>query len=167
MKLVKNKLISITHLSDYIRMCLISNYGGCWLDSTTLLTKELPDFQKDLEMFGLWHPKSNFLGFLYRESFNSWMFFANKNQPCITKMKELFEKYYRMFDINIHYFMMDMLYKHILKKYPQYCNFIASVYNKNGNEYGFYKLSYKRRRNVTVEQAKKLLYKDNPMKNIK
>ena len=167
LKLVKNKLITITQLSDYMRMSLVSKYGGCWLDSTVLLTKELPNFQKDLEKIGLWHPKSNFLRFLSKDSFNGWMFFANKNQPCIVKMKQLFERYYRMFDINIHYFVIDMLYKHILKKHPQYCNFVTLIHCNEGYKYGFYKLSYKRRRNVTVEQAKKLLLKDNPMKNNK
>jgi hypothetical protein len=39
---VEKKIISITHLSDLIRVSLLSDHGGLWLDATMLLTAPLP-----------------------------------------------------------------------------------------------------------------------------
>ena len=35
-------IISLTHLSDYIRVALLSNYGGLWLDATVYVNSPLP-----------------------------------------------------------------------------------------------------------------------------
>lgn len=42
---VKSGVISLTHLSDLVRMSLLSEYGGYWIDSTVLLSRPLPDYQ--------------------------------------------------------------------------------------------------------------------------
>ena len=39
---VERKIISLTHLSDLIRVSLLSEYGGLWLDATVYLTSPLP-----------------------------------------------------------------------------------------------------------------------------
>ena len=36
------KTKSFTHLSDYIRLALLSEYGGFWIDSTIYVTRPLP-----------------------------------------------------------------------------------------------------------------------------
>lgn len=36
LKKFENGYISITHLSDIIRVLLLYNYGGLWIDSTVL-----------------------------------------------------------------------------------------------------------------------------------
>ena len=40
---VKSGVITLTHLSDIIRMYLLSHYGGMWIDSTVLVTRAIPD----------------------------------------------------------------------------------------------------------------------------
>lgn len=40
---VEKKLITLTHLSDIIRMALLAEHGGMWLDSTLYVTKDIPD----------------------------------------------------------------------------------------------------------------------------
>ena len=40
--------ITLTHLSDILRMNLLRRYGGLWLDATILLTAPLPDFNAPL-----------------------------------------------------------------------------------------------------------------------
>jgi len=47
---VNNGIISLTHLSDIVRVSILSEKGGLWLDATILVTKPLPDF-KDIKYY--------------------------------------------------------------------------------------------------------------------
>ena len=40
---VEKKFITLTHLSDIIRMAVLAEHGGMWLDSTLYVTKDIPD----------------------------------------------------------------------------------------------------------------------------
>ena len=40
---LKNGIISLTHLSDLIRVMLLSKFGGLWLDATIYVTRKLPN----------------------------------------------------------------------------------------------------------------------------
>ena len=53
--LVKLEVISKTQFSDLLRLNLLYNQGGIWLDSTYLLTGELPDYINDLYFFTVRH----------------------------------------------------------------------------------------------------------------
>lgn len=50
---VEKKIISLTHLSDIIRMACIADNGGIWLDSTVYVTKNIPDELLTNEFFSL------------------------------------------------------------------------------------------------------------------
>lgn len=39
---VESKKISMAQYSDIIRMCLLAEYGGLWIDSTVLVTQLIP-----------------------------------------------------------------------------------------------------------------------------
>ena len=43
LKRFNNKQISAAHFTDYIRVLLLKNYGGVWLDATQYMTRELPE----------------------------------------------------------------------------------------------------------------------------
>jgi hypothetical protein len=59
LKKVERKKLSLTHLSDIIRMCLLYEHGGLWLDSTVLLTKPLPPLPEICSHLGFWTPKDD------------------------------------------------------------------------------------------------------------
>ena len=42
-KKLESGMITITHLSDILRMGLLYKYGGLWLDATILVTKKIPE----------------------------------------------------------------------------------------------------------------------------
>ncbi len=42
-KKVDQGMITLTHLSDILRMYLLYNYGGLWLDATIFVTEKIPD----------------------------------------------------------------------------------------------------------------------------
>ena len=43
--------ISNTHFSDLIRLNLLNQYGGTWIDSTCLQTEKIPDYIKNSNLF--------------------------------------------------------------------------------------------------------------------
>jgi hypothetical protein len=44
-------MISTTHLSDIIRMELLSVYGGCWVDATIFCSESVPEYILDNDLF--------------------------------------------------------------------------------------------------------------------
>jgi hypothetical protein len=56
---VSASAISVTHLSDIMRMCLLYENGGMWLDATILLTGPLPEVPEVSRKLGFWTPKDN------------------------------------------------------------------------------------------------------------
>lgn len=44
-------IISRTHFSDVLRLALLNEYGGIWIDATTLLTGELPSYITNTPLF--------------------------------------------------------------------------------------------------------------------
>ncbi len=47
----KKGIISNTHLSDILRLELLINHGGLWLDATTFITGEIPEYIYDNDLF--------------------------------------------------------------------------------------------------------------------
>lgn len=45
------KVIKSAHMSDIIRTYLLAKYGGVWIDATVLLSKDLPNYVTDSELF--------------------------------------------------------------------------------------------------------------------
>ena len=44
-------LLSLIHISDMLRTCLLLQYGGYWLDATCLLTSSFPEVIDKSEYF--------------------------------------------------------------------------------------------------------------------
>lgn len=54
-KMFKDEVISKTQFSDLLRLNLLYNRGGVWLDSTYLMTGELPEYVSELHFFTIRH----------------------------------------------------------------------------------------------------------------
>lgn len=53
--LVKNGNITLTLFSDYVRLSLLADYGGLWLDSTIFLSKNIDDLLANKTFFSIRH----------------------------------------------------------------------------------------------------------------
>jgi len=120
---IKLKSLSCTSWSDALRMCLLSLYGGCWLDATVFLTDNFPSrywefpfflYQRDVEerrkeywenVFALYFGwgrgfKVNILNsILFSKSNNEWVrSYTNVLLNILVREKEL------------HYFMSQILF---------------------------------------------------------
>lgn len=84
----KKGIISNTHFSDIIRINLLNEYGGIWIDSTVLLTGPIPAYIKEANLFFFQGPE------LANVIANNWFIGAKPHNEIIFLLKELLHEYW-------------------------------------------------------------------------
>jgi hypothetical protein len=117
MKKAERKIISFTHLSDIIRMSLLYEHGGLWLDSTVLLTKPLPPLPPICSHLGFWTGKDD--GEILTSCFGAknwivredkWLTFclySSKLNILPDFVRSMFFAYFKKTNVLIDYFLFD------------------------------------------------------------
>lgn len=117
--------ISRTHFSDIVRVNLLEQYGGLWLDSTILVTEPLEKYKHFWKMpyftQKFYQEKSLYNHYFTNPSFGRWATFilgsAILHNPFFVYMKDFYNEYWRDFDEIIDYvlmdYMMDIAYENI------------------------------------------------------
>lgn len=100
---VEKKIISLTHLSDIIRMACIADNGGIWLDSTIYVTKNIPDELLTNDFFSLSTKED-----CHYVSMCKWCGFAIGGRSIVFDfMKDLFYTHWHKYDSFIDFFFID------------------------------------------------------------
>ena len=151
-------IITNTHFSDILRIYLLSRNGGIWIDSTVLLTGEIPLDIKNADFFVFQKLKPGRDGASLFVS--SWFMSSCKSNPIIQLTKELLETYWRKENslcdyFLLHYFACNEL-QTVYQDIPQYTNstphilffnlykpFDLDIYNSICSQTSIHKLSYK------------------------
>lgn len=116
-------IISYAHFSDILRIELLIEHGGIWLDATTYLTAPLPDYITDSDFF-VYHD-----GLFDKETVNmgSWLIRSKANNILLNETQNLLLKYWKNEDYLCHYFLFHMffrtvtdIYEHEWQKMPYY-----------------------------------------------
>lgn len=107
--------ISRTHFSDLLRLELLINYGGIWVDSTVLCTGREQNFlHEPLFIFqGTWRNNPAHLG-------SSWLIVAQKGNPILRTTRDLIYEYWREHDSldgKAFYFLFYLMFKLSAQKY--------------------------------------------------
>lgn len=100
--------IGLAHLADYVRVALLAQYGGLWLDSTIFVTQEIPE---DYFRIPLFTCKSIRRDSRFISKFE-WVTFCLggwKNQIFYQFLKEAFECYWKNTGTAIDYLFFDYL----------------------------------------------------------
>lgn len=99
--------ITLTHLSDILRMLLLKAYGGIWMDCTVLLPcKHMNDFIYPSEIFWSCHH----LPIYYNISRGGWTGFflaCGKGNLLPAFISDMFLKYWQSHDKLIEYLLID------------------------------------------------------------
>jgi len=118
-KKVNKKKYSLAFFSDILRMCLLYEHGGLWLDLTVLLTKPIQPFPEICNHLGFWVPKDNgeiiascfgAKNWIVRE--NRWVsfcIFSTKNNILPEYVRALFFAWVKKYNILIDYFTVDYM----------------------------------------------------------
>ncbi|MBQ9788341.1 MAG: hypothetical protein IJW31_01900 [Lentisphaeria bacterium] len=161
--LLEQKRISIAIFSDILRLYLLKNYGGTWIDSTLYFTDRIPQEIFDSEFFVLQkNPETDAFG----DKMSCYFIRAKKNNYFTRLILNTLEKYWAENSYLIHYFMFEHVVSMLseandnLKEYWEkmyfmstdklgllrrrlYADFDEVEYNAIKNEVFLHKLSYK------------------------
>ena len=127
------KKINFAHFTDIIRLALLINYGGVWIDATILLTDYLPQeyfemdyfmFQRDdslsLEEKKDWEDYDDFY-FSWNDEMkvrvlNS-VIFAKKNNEVLKVLLDMLLIFWKHNDLAPNYFFFQVLYTELIENY--------------------------------------------------
>lgn len=114
--LVSSGKMPVALFSDILRMYLLTQYGGVWIDSTILLTDKIPQeiidssfcvVRKDPE-------KDN-----QENKMSCYFIRADKNSPNLNAIKRTLENYWAENDFMINYFMFEHISTMLSDKTPE------------------------------------------------
>lgn len=98
----KQGKISNTQLSDIIRVCLLAQNGGMWIDSTVLLTAPLPDKIRQADFFAF-HAN-------YHLKNNSWLLSSRRSDLLMVNMRSLMLAYWKAENRQLNYFLYHLFF---------------------------------------------------------
>lgn len=177
-KLNRN-MITITHFSDLLRVSLLDEYGGLWVDASLYLSGEISYDIFKKEFFT--RKITNYVGENVAQGrWSAYLFGGAPNCILFSFLREVFLKYWENNNILINYFFIDfsieIAYKNIseIKKLidnnapnnPQ-IHELALKLNDTYNEEAlkeitkdtiFHKLTYKKEFNLFTKDNKKTFY---------
>lgn len=125
---------SKTFFSDLLRLCLLTAYGGVWIDATVLLTKPLPDrffkydyfmFQRDDNETDKKYWENAFAAYWgWDKSFkvrclNS-VFFAQKGCSLVVGLTNMLLHVWKECEAIPYYFFFQILYQEVIQIKPDY-----------------------------------------------
>lgn len=93
------------HFADIIRMNILAQHGGLWLDSTVLVTNPIPETIFNADFFSIKTPEIG-----YYVSRCRWAVFAlacKPNNIILSKVSEAFTRYLLSTDLFVDYFLFD------------------------------------------------------------
>lgn len=125
----KSGVIGNAHFSDILRLQLLIEHGGLWLDATTMLTGVMPDYilQSDLFVF---HN-----GWMDEEMINvaNWFIYSKvSSNPLLIQSRDLLIEYWRRYNYAKNYFIFHMLFRIVTKVNIQLWNAVP-YYNQIDN----------------------------------
>lgn len=111
-------IISKVHFADLLRVELLFNHGGTWLDGTVFCSGE--PFQKyvlDSELFMYQILKPGLDGHSIAAS--SWLMSSHSGNPIIGLTRALLHEYWRRYNYAVDYFILHNFIQMSIHAYPQ------------------------------------------------
>lgn len=111
-------IITKTHFSDLLRLELLINYGGTWLDATVLCTGgSIPEYILDSDLFLFQLLKPGLDG--HSTSISSWLMTSCTNHPILLLTRALLYKYWSENNYLIDYFLIHKFFQLAIEAYPE------------------------------------------------
>lgn len=109
--------ITAAHLSDIIRLGLLSTYGGFWIDATMLLAKPIPENIFEYELYSM---KSEPVDYYVSDCrWAGFCFYMQKNSLFAQLANEILLRYWEKEIWLIDYFMIDYIFDLLYRKVPE------------------------------------------------
>jgi mannosyltransferase OCH1-like enzyme len=147
-KKYKDGIISATQFSDLLRILLLINYGGIWMDATVLLTKNIPPVLLETDFFVF---QTSLLHFDLQPC-SSWFIIARRNHPVLLKMFAVLAAYWKKNNYLINYFIFHVTVQLVI------------TYDHEANEL-WHRMYYKNNSDPHLLQKKLFDTMDMPMRD--
>lgn len=108
-KMLEDGIISKTQFSDLLRLNLLFNQGGIWLDSTYLMTGVLPEYISELHFFTIRHGMSK----EYPMSKGLWTGSALGTADHSDEIKlfiDVYDRYFQKHQVLVDYLLIDYIF---------------------------------------------------------
>jgi len=172
----ENKKMGFAHFTDIIRLALLYNYGGVWIDATILLTDYLPQeyFEMDYFMFQRDDNLENKKDWEdYDDFYFSWnnemkvrvlnsIIFAKKNNEIIKTLLDMLLIFWEHNDLVPNYFFFQVLYTELIENYykKKQCKIVSDTLTHELIRVWFDKFSQEKLDEITKRNnVHKLTYK--------
>lgn len=180
---VREGVISLTHYSDIVRVSLLAEYGGIWIDSTCFVSREVPSEVKNMAFYSSKTINERPLPLWSNSRWCSWsMGSTYKAYPLFVFLKEMLYHYWAEEDsLIIDYLFLDALIEIGFKENPEIyedmnslpennlqrnvlwglmnCRFDENEYRKLTSDTWLFKLSYKTSLKEETENGRYTYYK--------
>lgn len=114
---IKSGIITRTHLSDLMRIELLTTYGGTWIDATVFCSGgDVPHYLLDSDLFMYQALKPALSGHPTRIS--SWFMTANTNSDILNLTKKLLYTYWKINSAMVTYFLLHDFIELAIEVYP-------------------------------------------------
>ena len=108
MSKLDRKQITLTHFSDILRMALLSEYGGIWMDATLFMVEKFP---KDMENYTIYSIKHNKFSDYHvcKGKWSGFFLACGENNSVLKLFRDFFYEYWKNEDSLITYFLIDCI----------------------------------------------------------
>lgn len=157
--------ISVAHFADVLRLALLVQHGGIWLDATVYLTEDIPKSLSDYSFYS-----SQSYRRIPQAHWTTYFFACGKGNPFCRFVYQAFVNMYKDLDYNPEYFMLDVFLMAAYRRFADIRYHLLDVPINNPERFmladqlnnpistlclldGEYinKLTYKRKYNLTVD----------------
>ena len=124
-KKVSEGNISLTHFSDILRMALLADHGGLWLDATIFVSQSIPDYCFTLPYFSIHYKASS-----SKITQGRWTGFCQggcRNSIIHSFCRDIFFEYWKKYARLADYFFIDYTMLCGYKNIPAFKQLVDSV----------------------------------------
>lgn len=133
----QTKQITNTHFSDILRVCLLYENGGTWIDSTTYLMDCLPSEIKNADFFS-YHSRTFLRKYPKVLGNNNWLISCKKHHPLAAGIRAFLFEYWKKENTAVHYFIYHLFFDLMVEEHPYFKQLWADVpvlYDENEELY--------------------------------
>ena len=132
---VNNGKMSRTHLADYIRISLLKNYGGLWIDATVLVTDKI-NIDCKLPFFSI-KQKPDSIHFVSQYRWAVWILGCSPQigQILFDCLENLFKAYLKKYSLFIDFFLFDYFLAVMYDEIPLVKQLVDNCPYNNPNAY--------------------------------
>ncbi|MDY2795829.1 capsular polysaccharide synthesis protein [[Pasteurella] aerogenes] len=123
----KKGIISRTHFSDIVRICLLAEHGGTWIDSTVLMTDSMPEEIAKSDFFCFSSPPNSM--YYHYHLISSWFIHAQPKHPFMLNIRDTLFDYWKQEEELIDYFLLHICFRNMVDHNAQMAAIWKTLYH--------------------------------------